>query len=262
MEKELTKIETIKTKTKNAIPSVFTLSNMACGLMALLSVSKEQYVVACYFIIGSYIMDILDGRVARLIGAETEMGIELDSFSDWLSFGIAPAYMIYEFALKEYGIVAYPVVLIYVICGALRLARFNLKSLSGESSKTFFQGLPIPAAAGVIIFFVLSYSLLEYDSPTKMIKMLSKQMPFIYGIFPFIMIGISLLMISSVPYVAMKSQKAFRVKSPLGIIVTISIIFFIVFYPQNALFLFFLLYALSGIIYFLYKLFFKTQENG
>jgi CDP-diacylglycerol--serine O-phosphatidyltransferase len=262
MENQLTKIDLIKTKTKNTIPSLFTLTNMAFGVMAILSVSEEQFVKACYFIIGSYIMDILDGRVARMIKAETEMGVELDSFSDWLSFGIAPAYMIYEFALKGYGAVAYPVVLTYIICGALRLARFNLKSLSGQSSKEFFQGLPIPAAAGVIIFFILSYSLIEDDTPAKSIKILSKQMPFLYGIFPFIIIGISILMVSSVPYVSMKSGNIFKIRSPLSLIVSISIIFLIIFYPQNSLFIFFVLYALSGIIYFFYRLFFKKPEEN
>lgn len=255
MEEEIKKIDSIKNRTKNAIPSIFTLSNMACGLMSILSVSNNQYITACYFIIGSYIMDILDGRVARFIGAETDIGVELDSFSDWISFGIAPAYMMYEFALKAYGIVAYPVVLIYVICGALRLAKFNLKSLSGHSSKTFFQGLPIPAAAGILIFFVLSYSIIEGDTSSKAISLLSAQMPFLYSIIPFIIIGISLLMVSSVPYVAMKSNKMFRIKSPLGIVIAVSLIFLIFFYPQNALFVFFLLYAVSGIVYFFYRLF-------
>ena len=262
MENEYSTIDIIKTKTKNSIPSLFTLANMAFGVMAILSVAEEQFIKACYFIIGSYIMDILDGRIARIIKAETEMGIELDSFSDWLSFGIAPAYMIYEFALKGYGSVAYPVVLTYIICGALRLARFNLKSLSGQNSKKFFQGLPIPAAAGVIVFFILSYSLIENDTPAKSIKILSKQMPFLYGIFPFIIIGISLLMVSSVPYVALKSANTFSIKSPFSLVVAISVIFLIVFYPQNSLFIFFVLYALSGVIYFFYRLFFKKQEDS
>lgn len=255
------KIREVKARTKNIIPSVFTLSNMAFGMMAILSVANENFIQACYFLIGSYVMDILDGRIARMINAESEIGIELDSFSDWLSFGIAPAYMIYEFALKEYGIVAYPVVLTYVICGALRLVRFNLKSLSGESSKLYFQGLPIPAAAGIIIFFVLSYSLIENNTPSKTIKFLSKQIPIVYNMLPFIIIIISLLMISSIPYVAMKSKNTFVVKSPLGIILTISVVFLIIFYPQNALFLFFVLYALSGIVYFFYRLFFRNNEG-
>lgn len=259
MEKEAVNLNSFKTKTKNAIPSIFTLSNMACGVMAVLSISDGQYLTACYFIIASYVMDILDGRVARFIGAETEMGIELDSFSDWLSFGIAPAYLIYEFALKGYGVVSYPVILLYVICGALRLARFNLKSLSGESSKSFFQGLPIPAAAGIIIFFVLSYSLIENDVPSKTISVISKQMPFIYSIFPFIIIAISLLMVSSVPYVALKSTKSISLNSPLSIVLIVSIIFLIIFYPQNSLFLFFVLYAVSGVLYFFYQLFLKIK---
>lgn len=255
------KISEIKRKTKNAIPSIFTLGNMSCGVMAMLNVSNENFTQACYFLVGSYIMDILDGRVARMIKAETEMGIELDSFSDLISFGIAPAYMIYEFALKEYGIVSYPVILLYVICGALRLARFNIKSLSGESSKTHFQGLPIPAAAGIIIFFVLSYSIIENETPAKTIKLISTSMPFLYTIFPFIMIIISLLMISSIPYVAMKSKNSFVIKSPFGIIATISTIFFITFYPQNALFIFFLLYALSGVIYFIFRSILSRNSN-
>lgn len=255
------KIEVIKTKTKNVIPSIFTLGNMVCGMMSILNVANENFIGACYFLIGSYVMDILDGRIARMINAETEIGIELDSFSDWLSFGIAPAYMIYEFALKEYGVMAYPIVLIYVVCGALRLVRFNLKSLAGESSKTHFQGLPIPAAAGIIIFFVLSYSIIENETPAKTIKFLSDRMPVLYSLFPFIMIGISILMISSIPYVAMKSKNAFVIKSPLGLLTSIFAIFLIIFYPQNALFLFFLLYAISGIVYFVFKLFFNTKTD-
>ncbi len=251
------RVEYIKRKTKSAIPSIFTLSNMAFGIMALLNVANENFMQACYFLIGSYIMDILDGRIARMIDAETEMGIELDSFSDWLSFGIAPAYMIYEFALKEYGLVSYPVVLIYIICGALRLARFNLKSIYGDSSKTHFQGLPIPAAAGIIIFFVMSYSIIEDETPQKTIKFLSVSMPFLYNIFPLIMIIISILMVSSIPYVAMKSKNSFTIKSPLGIIALVSTIFLVAIYPQNALFIFFALYALSGIVYFFYRLFFQ-----
>ena len=256
------KMQTIRNKTINTIPSVFTIGNMVCGMMALLNVANENFIQACYFLIASYVMDILDGRIARMINAETEIGIELDSFSDWLSFGIAPAYMIYEFALKEYGIFAYPVVLIYIVCGAIRLARFNLKSIAGESSKTYFQGLPIPAAGGIIIFFVLSYSIIENEAPTKTIKFLSENMPVLYSIFPFIMIVISLLMVSSIPYIAMKSKSTFIVRSPLGIIATISTIFIIVMYPQNALLLFFITYAVSGVVYFIFKTLFQERNSS
>jgi len=103
--------------------------------------------------------------------------------------------------------------------------------------------------------------LIEDDIPAKSIKILSKQMPFLYGIFPFIMIGISLLMVSSVPYVALKSGNIFKIKSPLSLLVAVSIIFLIIFYPQNSLFIFFILYALSGIVYFFYKLFFNGNKE-
>jgi len=261
MENDQNKIEKIK-KTAVILPSAFTLANMAFGFFSILSTSNKEYILSCYFLIGSYIMDMLDGRIARLIHAESDFGIEFDSFSDWISFGIAPAYLMYHFALKDYGFWAYPVSLLYVLCGALRLVRFNIKSLSGESSKSHFQGLPIPGAAGIIISFVLSYSIFESEVTNRSISLISKQMPFIYGIFPFIMIAISFLMISSIPYAAFKQKGVFRINSASGIIVIVSVISLIIAYPENSLFIFFSIYAISGIIVGIYKSFFpKKIEN-
>lgn len=253
------KIEKIKKTSAIILPSIFTLTNMAFGFFSILSTSNREYNTACYFLIGAYLMDMLDGRVARLVKGESNFGIEFDSFSDWLSFGIAPAYLIYHFALKDYGFWAYPVSFLYVLCGALRLARFNLKSLMKETSKKYFQGLPIPGAAGIIVSFVLSYSLFENEMTNKSIFIISKQMPFLYGIFPFIIIIISLLMISSIPYAAFKQKGAFRFNSLSGIIIIVSIISLIVAYPENSLFIFFTIYAISGIVLGIYKAIFPEK---
>ncbi|MEW5950829.1 MAG: CDP-diacylglycerol--serine O-phosphatidyltransferase [Elusimicrobia bacterium] len=255
------KLEDIKRKGAFVLPSMFTLGNMAFGFFSVLAASNKEYLTACYFLIGSYFMDVMDGRIARLVHGESRFGVEFDSFADFMSFCVAPAYLMYNFGLKEYGFWAYPVSFLYVLCGALRLARFNLKSLDGESSKKFFQGLPTPAAAGIIISFVLSYSLLEADEPGRKIAFINYGMPYIYAFFPFIMIGLSLLMVSSVPYAAFKSGNLFRLKSVSGIIISVSIISMIIAFPQNSLFIFFSFYALSGIILLIYLSIFPKKEK-
>jgi CDP-diacylglycerol--serine O-phosphatidyltransferase len=210
-------------------------------------------VLAAWFIVMSYVMDMLDGRIARLVHGESSFGVEIDSLSDWMSFGIAPAYLMYNFVLKDYGFWGYPVAFLYVLCGALRLARFNLKAHFGESSKVYFQGLPIPAAAGILASFVLAYSMLEAGGSVRSIKLVMDQMPFVYGITPFIMIALAFLMVSSIPYAAFKQGSMLNPKTIQGLFLMLSILFLTAAYPQDALFLFFSLYAVSGLLIGMYK---------
>ncbi len=261
MSEKMNRLEEIKRKGTVVLPSMFTLTNMAFGFFSVLASSNKEYLNACYFLIGSYFMDVMDGRVARLVHGESRFGIEFDSFADFMSFCVAPAYMIHNFALKEYGFWAYPLSFFYVLCGALRLARFNLKSLDGENSKKFFQGLPTPAAAGIIISFVLSYLLLEADDPSRNIAIINKSVPYLYAFFPFILIGLSLLMVSSVPYAAFKSGNMFRLKSISGVIISVSVIAMIIAFPQNSLLIFFSVYALSGIVLLIYFSIFPRKDQ-
>lgn len=251
---EKKRIDMMKLKKTGAVvlPSIFTIANMAFGFFSILLASDGRYVQAAWFIILSYVMDMLDGRVARLVHGESSFGVEIDSLSDWMSFGIAPAYLIYKLVLKDYGVWSYPVAFLYVLCGALRLARFNVKSHFGGSSKDFFQGLPIPGAAGILVSFVLAYSMLEGDGGTRSIKLVMNQMPYVYAAIPFIMIALALLMISTAPYAAFKGDMI-KPTSAKGILLITAILSLIVVYPQDALFLFFSLYALSGIIAGIYK---------
>ncbi len=248
------RIDMVKLKKTGAVvlPSIFTIANMAFGFFSILSASEGEYVRASWFLIVSYVMDMLDGRVARLVHGESSFGVEIDSLSDWMSFGIAPAYLIYKFVLKDYGLWGYPVAFLYVLCGALRLARFNLKSHFGGSSKDFFQGLPIPAAAGILVSFVLAYSLLEGADGSRSIQAVMNQMPLVYAAIPFIMIALALLMVSSAPYAAFKGDMI-KLSSVKGILLITSLIAMIVIYPQDALFLFFSLYAVSGVVFGIYK---------
>jgi CDP-diacylglycerol--serine O-phosphatidyltransferase len=260
------RIDMAKIKKTGAVvlPSLFTIANMAFGFFAIISASERNYVLAAWFILMSYVMDMLDGRVARLVHGESSFGVEIDSLSDWMSFGIAPAYLMYNFVLKDYGFWAYPVAFLYVLCGALRLARFNLKAHFGESSKMYFQGLPIPAAAGILASFVLAYSMLEAEGNVRSIKLVMNQMPFVYGIIPFIMIALALLMVSSIPYAAFKQGNLLNPNSIKGLFLILSILFLIIAYPQDALFLFFSLYAISGLLALMYRalVFIRKPSDG
>ncbi|HNW43084.1 MAG TPA: CDP-diacylglycerol--serine O-phosphatidyltransferase [Elusimicrobiales bacterium] len=258
------RIDIAKLKKTGAVvlPSIFTITNMAFGFFSILAASEGKYVLAAWFLIVSYVMDMLDGRVARLVHGESSFGVEIDSLSDWISFGIAPAFLIFKFVLKDYGVWGYPVAFLYVLCGALRLARYNLKSHFGGSSKDYFQGLPIPAAAGILVSFVLAYSMIEQESGMRSIKIVMDRMPFVYGLVPFIVITLALLMVSSAPYAAFKGDMM-RPSSIQGILLITAVLSMIVAYPQDALFVFFSLYAISGIVAGIYGAFrkiFRSKE--
>jgi len=246
---EKKRIDMVKLKKTGAIvlPSIFTIANMAFGFFAILLASEGRFVQAAWFIVVSYTMDMLDGRVARLVHGESSFGVEIDSLSDWISFGIAPAYMIYKLALKDYGMWGYPVAFLYVLCGALRLARYNVKSHFGGSDKDYFQGLPIPGAAGVMISFVLAYSMLEGEGGTRSIPQVMALMPFVYAAIPFIVVTLALLMVSNAPYAAFKGDKV-KLSSIKGILLVTAVLSLVVAYPQDAMFVFFSIYALSGLI--------------
>jgi len=251
---EKKRIDMAKLKKTGAVvlPSIFTIANMAFGFFAILLASEGRFVQASWFIVVSYTMDMLDGRVARLVHGESSFGVEIDSLSDWMSFGIAPAYLVYKLVLKDYGMWGYPVAFLYVLCGSLRLARYNVKSHFGGSDKDYFQGLPIPGAAGVLISFVLAYSVLEGEGGVRSIPLISSLMPFVYAGIPFIVVALGLLMVTSAPYAAFKGNMV-KLNSLKGILLITAVLSLVVAYPQDALFLIFSLYALSGVVVWIYR---------
>src|SRR5262249_51331251 len=111
------------------VPSLFTVGNMALGFYAITAALQGKWIAAPSAIFVAHIFDVLDGRVARWMGLASQFGGEFDSFADWISFGIAPAIMVYLLALNEYGKLGFLLAFFYVLAGALRLARFNLKSV-------------------------------------------------------------------------------------------------------------------------------------
>lgn len=135
------------------LPALLTIGNLFCGFSALLLTVNHRYTEAALAVFVAMVMDMLDGRVARLMKATSQFGVEFDSLADIVSFGVAPAFILYSFALAELPRAAWFGAVLFVICGALRLARFNVQT--GTFDKRFFVGLPIPAAAGVAVSTVI-----------------------------------------------------------------------------------------------------------
>lgn len=142
-----------------AIPNLLTIGNLFLGVMAILLAFQDHshYVeYAAILVIIGMVLDGLDGRMARLLNAQSEFGKQLDSLSDLVTFGVAPALIIYAAALRELGVLGIVSIGLFPICGALRLARFNVHS-SGNAG--YFIGLPITAAGGALATFALYHNL-------------------------------------------------------------------------------------------------------
>jgi CDP-diacylglycerol---serine O-phosphatidyltransferase len=192
------------------LPNLMTAGNLFCGFVALtMIVEADIYAAnfttairhALFFILLACMFDLLDGRVARMGGSESSFGREFDSLADLISFGVAPAFLVHRIVLRdvflEYAEVGWFIASIYVICGALRLARFNcLASMPGPGGTKDFLGFPIPAAAGLVASVTLF--LLWWDDRG-----------FVKGnwryVLPVLMIFLSAMMISEVKYPSFKT---------------------------------------------------------
>ena len=138
------------------LPSLFTMGNMFCGYACIVYVLRGEYETAAPFIGFAFALDMLDGRIARLMGAESEFGLQFDSLADVISFGIAPAVLSFAWGLNSLGRLGWAAGFMFVACAAMRLARFNIQGMSG-SDKRYFVGMPSPAAAAVPAATVYAY---------------------------------------------------------------------------------------------------------
>jgi len=138
------------------LPSLFTMGNMFCGYACVVYAMRGEYETAAPFIGFAFALDILDGRIARLTGAESEFGLQFDSLADVISFGIAPAVLSFAWGLNSLGRLGWAAGFMFVACAAMRLARFNIQGMSG-GDKRYFVGMPSPAAAAVPAATVYAY---------------------------------------------------------------------------------------------------------
>jgi len=214
------------------LPNLFTTGNLFCGFWAIISVFQEKFFYSAVAILLASVFDILDGKVARLSGATSKFGVQYDSLADLVSFGIAPALLAFSWALRPYGKFGWLAAFLFVVCGALRLARFNVQSSSGEVK--YFKGLPIPAAASMLALTILLYLRLIETGWIKDIILL-------------IMIWVlAFLMVSNIRYFSFKElDLAKRKPFSIFIFVILSMIV-IIMEPVIVLFSFILAYVFSG----------------
>ncbi|MBF0309752.1 MAG: CDP-diacylglycerol--serine O-phosphatidyltransferase [Magnetococcales bacterium] len=142
------------------LPNLLTTGGMFCGFYGIMAALGGHYENAAQAILAAGIFDGLDGRVARATGGSSAFGKEYDSLADFLSFGIAPAVLVHQWALTPFNRVGWAAAFLFAVCGALRLARFNVQQHYVQDeriSKRYFQGLPIPAAAAILVATILFY---------------------------------------------------------------------------------------------------------
>jgi len=144
------------------LPSLFTLGNMFCGYACVVYAMRGEFETAAPFIGFAIVLDVLDGRIARLTGTASDFGVQFDSLADVISFGIAPAILSFSWGLQPLGRLGWAAGFLFVTAAAMRLARFNLQA-AGGGDKRYFVGMPSPAAAAVPAATVYAYPWIFYD---------------------------------------------------------------------------------------------------
>jgi len=222
------------------LPNAFTLSALFCGFYAIvmsLNMKFDQSTIAIFI---AMILDSMDGRVARLTNTQSEFGAQLDSLSDMVSFGAAPALVVYEWSLKGMGKLGWMAAFIYCACAALRLARFNTNIAVVD--KRYFQGLPSPAAAALVAGFIW----------------LMDDMNFIgsdfYWIAWVLTLYAGLTMVTNVPFYSFKTINFRKTVPFIAVFLIVLIYIAIASDPPKVLFGLFVLYGLSGYAVYFWRL--------
>ena len=218
------------------IPNILTTGNLFSGLASVVLVLHGRFDMAAMAILIAMVFDVLDGTSARLTDSTSAFGVEYDSLSDLISFGLAPGVLMYAWALGSPGMLGAAVMFAYVACGALRLARFNVITWSHGENNRFFTGLPIPAAAGLIATFCIfdtHIAHLSADIRPSVVIALS--------------LALSFLMVSSVKYRSVKQLKFHGHHHFLYLVWTVLTLVSVIAYPQLMLFVACLGYACSGV---------------
>tara|TARA_B100000941_G_C28424088_1_gene510428 strand:+ start:88 stop:879 length:792 start_codon:yes stop_codon:yes gene_type:complete len=221
-------------KTRYLLPNILTLGGVCLGISSIKFSIDGNFGLAVTLILFSAILDALDGRIARMIKGTSEFGKELDSLTDFVSFGIAPVLILYFWELNNYGNLGWAIALIYSVCCVLRLARFNLTKTNEkeEWKNNYFEGVPSPAG-GLLILMPLVYELSE----------LSFQMNF-KGLTPFFTILVALLLVSKIPTLSFK-KISISSKTTVFLLLVVGIIFIaLLFYTFETLLFFSLIYLI------------------
>ena len=214
------------------LPSLFTLANLFCGWACVVHAMRGEFATAAPFIGVAVVLDMLDGRIARMTGTTSDFGVQLDSLADLISFGMAPAVMTFQWGLLPLGRIGWAVGFLYLTAAALRLARFNIQ---GNSDKRYFIGLPSPAAAGLVAATVFYFPEGLQAKPMAWLGMVMLIVP-------------AVLMVSTIRFQSFKTfdlgiRRGFR-----GLMLVAVGISLLVVYPHEVLMVIAYTYFASGFI--------------
>jgi len=217
------------------LPNTFTALNMGCGYLSIMYSYQHQFTYACLILVLGALFDSVDGRVARLTNTQSSFGEQFDSLSDLISFGVAPSLLLYFYNFNQLGRLGIFISFLYLLAGALRLARFNANIEKVDSA--FFQGLPIPSGAVAIVGYVLfneKYHL--FDNYVYLVALYA--------------LTYSFLMISNIPFNSFKNSEFIHKKKKLIFLLLIIIIGLTFVYFKILVITLINLYVLFSIIYY------------
>ena len=230
------------------LPNAFTTGALFFGFFAIVQAMNQHWEVASIAIFCSLILDGMDGRIARMTNTQSAFGEQYDSLADMVSFGVAPALVAYEWALKGLGKWGWVAAFIYCAGAALRLARFNIST--GVIDKKFFQGLPSPAAASIVAGFV-------WLAEDNHLPVNDAAIP--WTMF-FLTVYAGITMVSNAKFYSGKALDI-RYKVSFGVMVSVILVFVLVStYPPLTIFCFFLLYAFSGYVLWVWERYKSNQR--
>ena len=231
-------------KTRYLLPNILTLGGVCLGISSIKFSIDGNFSLAVIFILLAAILDALDGRIARMIKGTSEFGKELDSLTDFVSFGIAPVFILYFWKLSNYGKLGWAIALIYSVCCVLRLARFNLTKIEEQQiwKNNYFEGVPAPAG-GILILMPLIYELSNLDLNLE-----------IQNFSPYLTVLVAILLVSKIPTLSLKKISV-SPKTTVFILLGIgTLIISLLFYTFETLLALGLIYLISiPISFFMFK---------
>lgn len=222
------------------LPNLLTTGSLFCGFYSVIASMKGDYWLAAVPILIAFVLDGLDGRIARMTNTTSKFGSEYDSLSDLVAFGVAPSILAYTWALSIFGKWGWLAAFLFVVCGALRLARFNIQI--GLIESKVFNGLPIPGAAAVVATGILLFYYVGGEGKFNDLSIL-------IGV-----VALSLLMVSNVKYYSFKDLNYFSRKPFMSFVLIVIILIIVIAEPQIMMFTFSFGYSLSGPVWAMMKI--------
>jgi CDP-diacylglycerol--serine O-phosphatidyltransferase len=229
------------------LPSMITISSMCCGFYAMVESISGDFYHAGIAIVFSMILDTLDGRIARLTKTSSSFGAELDSLADMVAFGAAPAMIAFNWGLHHFGRLGWLVAFVYCACGALRLARFNV--MIGSGDKKYFQGMPIPTAAALVVGFV--YLCAEYNQSSK----------FMFMVGLFITLIVALSMVSNIKFYSFKEFHFHQTARFRALLLFLAVLVLLFNYPEEVSYGFFVIYAIASYICWILRIGYGKKDT-